>query len=187
MNENVNNTPNTDKNDNPGFDQEFSVLIQSAVRSALSEDTASLPSKEGFKKLLTQVPVASPYQATTEPTRSNIKKSNRTYSHMVHAWKITVPVVALVLAVSGSTYYYTTAPSFGGLKSQNLGSSLSDTNIVHNSSAPEFVSDIASLINSEIELELENTKADTAEDLAIATSDTFDVNDFATSGDIESL
>jgi hypothetical protein len=186
MNEKMNKTPNTDSNSNPGLDQEFSVLIQSAVRSALSEDISSLPDREDFKKLLTRVPVASPYQEVTEPTRSNIKKTNRTYSSVVHAWKITIPVVALVLAVSGSTYYYATVPALSDLKSQNSGGVFTDNTLVHNSNTYEFVTDIESLINSEIESELENTRFDTAEDLAIATSDTFDVNDFATTGDIES-
>jgi hypothetical protein len=185
MNENMNNTPNTGGKNNPGFDQEFSALVQSAVHSALSADSSSSPDKEAFKKLLSQVPVASPYQGASKPVRSNFKRTNRMYSSVIHAWKVTVPVVALVLAVSGSTYYYQTIPVSGNLVGQTTSGLVASKSATD--SATDFVADIESLINIELESELKETKANTDEDFAFLTSDSSEVKGFTTAGEIESL
>lgn len=187
MNENVNKTPNMDNKNNPGIDQEFSVLIQSAVDSALSSDSISVPNKEAFKKLLAQVPTVSPYQGAIEPTRSNFKRVNRMYSSVVHAWKVTIPVVALVLAVSGGVYYYQIIPVSSGPFGSVSSNLVAVKGTEENSNTSDLMTNIESLISSELELELEDTNLDTAEDIAMVTSDSFEAKNFATVGDIESL
>ncbi len=176
------------------FCDSFSDLLNSVVSDSFLNTAESLPSKEGFQKVLSSISVESPFQDTEFVSRKSIIRSNSFYTSMTNMWKVAVPVIALVAVVGGGTYYYqsigTVAPgpvsSVTETDNDSTGNSRgSATSVARDDSSDtrslsDIVEDIEASVSSEMTFESDNTKADSAADAALVTSDSEMVHSFNT-------